>query len=435
LAILLALGAAAPAAGAEATAAETAEGAEAGTGATPPAAIRDIFPDPAFAERLLFSIPRQFSAWTLDTVVTQDDLNAVTWIIDDVWPDSNVLSERSPSGAPAARIVSLQGIQYLTNLEQLRLPIGQVSDLTPLAGLTSLGGLGLPYNQISDLTPLAGLTNLRELWAHEQHITLDPIVFPPGTHTQLTIESLIVNRAGLRIAPDGISDSGTYSAPYIIWAELPTDTPEVWYTFHDPSSSLFMRFSGTVIQPLLPPLLFNDVPHTAWFHDAVEFVHDRNLMTGTSPITFSPNTELTRAMTATILHRMAGEPAVTDRQVFDDVAANRWYSDAAIWAYDAGIVRGTGPGTFAPGANITREQFATMLHRYAQYTGQNITLPPAFNLAQFTDHGDVSDWAYDAMRWAVYTGLINGTTSTTLAPQDTTTRAQTATMLMRFIQK
>jgi len=179
---------------------------------------------------------------------------------------------------------------------------------------------------------------------------------------------------------------------------------------------------------------FTDVPWGAWFHDAIAFVHDHNLMQGTTPILFAPNATLTRAMAVTILYRMAGEPAVTDRQVFGDVAANRWYSDAVLWAFDAGLITGITPDTFAPGTNITREQFATMLHRYAQYMGQDTSVPPDFALGQFTDYGNMSDWAQEAMRWSVYTGLITGTTPTTLSPQDTVTRAQCATILMRYMQ-
>ena len=117
-----------------------------------------------------------------------------------------------------------------------------------------------------------------------------------------------------------------------------------------------------------------------------------------------------------------------------DVLPDQWYSYAVIWAFNAGIVRGTDRGVFAPEANITREQFATMLLRYAQVMRQYVRIPPDFDLSQFTDCSDVSDWAYHAMRWAVYNGLITGTTPTTLSPQNPVTRAQCAAMLMRYIQ-
>jgi len=179
---------------------------------------------------------------------------------------------------------------------------------------------------------------------------------------------------------------------------------------------------------------FTDVPSIAWFHDAVGFVYNRDLMTGTSPTTFAPNTNLTRAMAATIFYRIAGEPDVTYRPVFDDVAGNRWYSNAITWAFDAGIVTGTSSSTFAPSDNITREQFTAMMHRYAQYTGQDVSIPPGFGLGQFTDRDNVSSWAEEAMFWSVYTGLISGHTPTTLAPEGIITRAQCAIILMRYIQ-
>jgi len=157
-------------------------------------------------------------------------------------------------------------------------------------------------------------------------------------------------------------------------------------------------------------------------------------MQGTTATTFAPTATLTRAQVATILWRMAGEPAVTHRPDFGDVPAGRWYSVPVIWALDAGIVTGTGPGTFAPGTNITREAFATMMYRYARYTGEDSTVPGTFNLAQFTDHANVSSWAAEEMRWAVHNGLITGATETTLAPQGTANRAQCATILMRYVQ-
>jgi len=184
----------------------------------------------------------------------------------------------------------------------------------------------------------------------------------------------------------------------------------------------------------LQSLPFTDVPAGEWYFAAVQFVHTNGIMTGTSATTFAPYAPLTRAALATILWRMEGEPATAFRPVFTDVAAGQWYSNAVIWAFDNGIVTGTSPTTFAPNANITREQFATMMHRYAEFAGQDLTVPASFNLNQFTDRGNISTWAMTAMRWAVYNGLIGGVTNTTLVPGGSAIRAQAATILMRFIQ-
>lgn len=179
---------------------------------------------------------------------------------------------------------------------------------------------------------------------------------------------------------------------------------------------------------------FHDVAPHNWFYDAVVFVHELGVKEGTSDTQFEPGTNLSRAMVATILWRMAGRPAVAYRPVFEDVTAGRWYSDAVIWAYDAGVVEGTGPGRFQPTNDITREQFATMLARYATYIGLDIETPGDVTLDRFPDAGAVSDWAEDSLLWSVYVGLMIGTDNGGLSPGGTTTRAESATILMRFIQ-
>ena len=177
-------------------------------------------------------------------------------------------------------------------------------------------------------------------------------------------------------------------------------------------------------------LPFRDVGNT-WYREAIEFVFWRDLMTGTSFGTFAPNGTLTRAAVATILHRLAGEPAVTFAPIFSDVVADRWYTNAVIWAAQSGIVSGIGDGRFAPNANITREQFATMLHRYAAFMDYDMSAPA---LGSHPDSDTISSWAEEAMGWAVYHHLITGTdTQGTLDPGGTATRAQCAVILQRFI--
>jgi len=180
--------------------------------------------------------------------------------------------------------------------------------------------------------------------------------------------------------------------------------------------------------------IFSDVPRTHWARSAVAFVYEQGLMQGTAASTFAPNATLTRAMVVTILHRLAGEPTVAGDPAFDDVPVGQWFSDAIAWASDQEIVTGTSSNLFAPNAPITREQFAAMLHRYAEAMDIDVTIPPDFAWSQFADYDTVSPWATDAMRWAVYNGLITGTDPTTLSPQGNTTRAQSATILMRFVE-
>jgi len=180
-------------------------------------------------------------------------------------------------------------------------------------------------------------------------------------------------------------------------------------------------------------LPFIDVAPGAWYFVAVEYVYENGIMTGTSPTTFSPRGALTRAQFVTILWRVAGEPEVEFRPVFDDVPADQWFSNAVIWAYDEELVTGTSPTTFAPSANITREQLVTMLYRYAEFLEQDISDPAEVDLDRFTDQDSISDWAMPAMRWAVFTGLIGGTSPTTLTPRGNATRAQAANILVNFL--
>ena len=178
---------------------------------------------------------------------------------------------------------------------------------------------------------------------------------------------------------------------------------------------------------------FTDVSSENWFFDTVMFAYENGIMQGTSATRFTPNGTLSRAMAATILHRLAGEPAVTFAPIFSDVAAGRWYADAVTWAYHNNIVQGIGGGRFAPNAPVTRVQFAAMLHRYAEFAENDVTVPADFSLEQFPDHDQVSAWATAYMRWANYRHLILGTGTGLLNPRGTASRAECATTLMRFM--
>ena len=173
---------------------------------------------------------------------------------------------------------------------------------------------------------------------------------------------------------------------------------------------------------------FEDVLPTAWYADAVRFMYDSALMVGTSPTTFAPARALTRAQVVTILYRMEGEPAVDFQPTFNDVpiTAPAWYRNAVIWASESGIVQGVN-GRFDPYGEITREQFATMLYRLA---------PPLDEQQEaqmnFPDADQISDWAEYAINWAVASGIMQGSGGGYLNPQGTATRAQGATMLLRF---
>ena len=162
--------------------------------------------------------------------------------------------------------------------------------------------------------------------------------------------------------------------------------------------------------------LFSDVQADAWYIPAAQYVVDNGLMEGTDK-GFEPNTNVSRAMMVTILHRMAGAPAQT--------GANKdiWYGEALTWGMGAGITDGTNPESI-----VTREQIAALLYRYAGAEAAEA------DLSAFSDADSISAWAKDAMDWAVANGLFTGKTGGVLDPQGSATRAEAAALLMRFAQ-
>ena len=183
-------------------------------------------------------------------------------------------------------------------------------------------------------------------------------------------------------------------------------------------------------------LPFTDVPEDAWYADAAAYVYKHGLMAGTSATTFAPDVTTSRAMIATILWRMAGSPVVDYAMTYTDVAQGQWYSEAVRWATSEGVVTGYGNGLFGTNDPITREQLATMLWRYAQTEGYDVSIGEDTNILSYTDVADLSEYAIPAMQWAVGAGIINGTgDGSTLTPQGQATRAQAAMMLQRFCEE
>ena len=179
-------------------------------------------------------------------------------------------------------------------------------------------------------------------------------------------------------------------------------------------------------------LPFTDVAEGTWYADAVNYVYQQGLMTGTSEDRFSPDVTTNRAMLVTILYRLEGSPAVSGGVSFPDVAAGQWYADAVAWASANGIVNGYDNGSFGPDDTITREQMATIFYRYASYKGYDMSASASLN--GYSDAAKVSHYAADAMGWAIGAGLITGTSDTTLPPAGSATRAQAAVILTRFCQ-
>lgn len=179
-------------------------------------------------------------------------------------------------------------------------------------------------------------------------------------------------------------------------------------------------------------LNFTDVKESDWFYKGVAYVVDKGVMSGVSENQFDPSGKLTRAMMVQMLYNMEDRPACDAENAFIDVPVGQWYTDAVIWANDEKIVSGMGDGLFAPNMEITREQMVVMLYNYAKYKGYDVTA--STDLSKFADNASVSTWAQPAMQWAVAEGYISGMGDNQLAPQGTATRAEIASVIMRFME-
>lgn len=202
------------------------------------------------------------------------------------------------------------------------------------------------------------------------------------------------------------------------------------YTFTMPGSTVTVKAvfaeEGTVSE-----LPFEDVSVDQWFYEAVKYVYDNELMNGISATEFNPNGLLTRGTIAQVLFNLEGADADA-AAVFDDVPADAWFADAVNWAAANNIVTGYGDGTFGPDNNITREQMAAILYRYAQFKGYDVSAKG--DLTAFTDGDNVSEWATDALAWCVGAKLINGRDNGTVDATGTATRAEIAQIFMNFCE-
>ena len=180
---------------------------------------------------------------------------------------------------------------------------------------------------------------------------------------------------------------------------------------------------------------FADAAPTAWYHDGVHYCVEKGLMHGISADKFLPDGSVTRAQLVTILWRLEGSPETTGAVRFNDTAGGAWYTEAVRWAAGCGVVKGYDNGCFGPNDAVTREQMAAILYRYAQHKGYDVSAGKDTNILSFDDAFAVSEYAIPAMQWACGSGMVHGIArdgGMLLAPRDTTTRAQAATLIMRF---
>lgn len=181
--------------------------------------------------------------------------------------------------------------------------------------------------------------------------------------------------------------------------------------------------------------LFSDVNENDWFYSNVKYVFENKLMSGVSEDRFAPNDTLTRAMLVTVLYRHSGEPAIGEAVAFGDVDADAYYANSVAWAKENEIVSGVSENEFAPNDNITREQIAAIIYRYAKYKGYDVSVSENTNILSFDDFDSISEFAIIPMQYAAGSGLIKGKSNTTINPKDNATRAEIAAILQRFIEE
>lgn len=191
------------------------------------------------------------------------------------------------------------------------------------------------------------------------------------------------------------------------------------------------KWSVAAGDPVQPPvsLPFTDVGQGAWYYDDVAYVYQNRLFHGDSPTRFAPEDKMQRCMMTTVLHRMAGEPAVNYSALFRDIPDGQWYTAGTVWAGSLGVVSGVEPSRFDPFSHVTRQEIVVILYRYAQRMGYDVSA--SANLSGFGDAEAVASWGQQAVSWAVGSGILNGSNGL-LLPNGDATRAEVAAILHRF---
>lgn len=232
--------------------------------------------------------------------------------------------------------------------------------------------------------------------------------------------------AKIKIYPEGpVFDGEYYFGAHDAWNYVYNNL-----VADDKGQTIFEWLSEQTREPAPP---FTDVKAGSWYYDAVKYVYKNEIMAGTDTTIFDPNTKLNRAMAMQILYNLEGKPEVTGKTTFTDAdAAGKWAVDAITWAEQNKVAAGYGDGIFQPEKLVSREEFAQMMYNYASY--KKLDLTATADLTKFSDGDKVATWAEKAMEWANGNELINGHDNGTLDPQGTATRAQAASILMKFDQ-
>ena len=258
-----------------------------------------------------------------------------------------------------------------------------------------------------------------------------PVTIEQGKHGKLKVDRPSAP-AGVTVTITASPDDG-YELGDLTVVGRNGDEIDVKYE-GDNQYSFRMPVGGVTIRAEFTPRgqygSFGDVARSDYFFDAVEWAAEQGIMDGVGGGLFAPHSACTRAQLVTILYRLEGSPAASANP-FNDVARGSYYEKAVAWAAEHGIVNGYGDGLFGPNDRITREQFAAILHRYAQYKKLDVSVGEDTNILSYNDATSISDYAFPSMQWACGAGLLKGANGD-LLPKNTATRAQTATILYRL---
>lgn len=321
---------------------------------------------------------------------------------------------------------SIEKIGETTPVQPTKITAAQLNDLSYLGSLVTLEGT------VTDVSYANGL--VQDILVKDAAGNIGRVFIDGYITTDADVQGLEV---GCKISATGLASyDNTYSGDSSLYPRIRVrDRAEIICSEggDEPDNPDIPLPPVTPTPTPTPELPFDDVKPGDWFYNDVVYVYEKGIMDGVDNRVFSPNTTLNRAMFVTMLYRVAGEPTVSKTADFSDVPGGTWFSDAVAWASSQGIVDGFDDDLFGPYNSLTREQLATILYRYAKWSGRS-TYAPTDALTGFVDADKVSSYALDAMRWAVYTGLMQGSENG-LEPQSSASRAQVAAIIHRFLDK
>lgn len=370
---------------------------------------------------------------------------------------SSILSGSTPDGVTAEQAEALRDVLNLgAPSVEAKLTVnaalqGEATEdqKTQLGDKLSGGESAQVWDLSVDLAVTAknGNTTLSSVEKMPVATLTDPITITLTTgenYSGKTVRVLYIHNDEVKTADAKVEDAAKgvisvqaseFSHYFILSKAAPVYVPTVTPPKKDETKPEEPAYDTCPKTDVCPIADFRDADPTAWYHDGVHYCLDEKLMDGYDDGTFRPDTATTRAQLVVMLWRLSGSPVVTDALPFADVQLGDWYAEAIRWAASAGIAQGVSADAFAPNDTLTREQLVSLLWRYAKCKGCDVSVGEKTNILSFADAASVSDYAVPAMQWACGAGIVSGETTadgTYLTPGSNATRAQVATMLMRF---